>query len=61
LADIEIARSDLIRLEAEATAEKRIFLSSNPQRDIPDLIARMLPTHSVDDTDHGVGTGSAIA
>ena len=41
LADIEIARSDLIRLEAEATAEKKIFLSSNPQRDIPDLIARV--------------------
>ena len=41
LADIEIARSDLIRLEAEATAEKNIFLSSNPQRDIPDLIARV--------------------
>jgi RND family efflux transporter MFP subunit len=41
LADIEIARSDLIRLEAEATAEKRIFMSSNPQRDIPDLIARV--------------------
>lgn len=41
LSDIEIARSDLIRLEAEATAEKKIFLSSNPQRDIPDLIARV--------------------
>lgn len=41
LADIEIARSDLIRLEAEATAEKKIFLSSNPQRDIPALIARV--------------------
>ena len=41
LADIEIAKSDLIRLEAEATAEKRIFMSSNPQRDIPDLIARV--------------------
>ncbi len=41
LADIEIARSDLIRLEAEATAEKKIWLSSNPQNDIPDLIARV--------------------
>lgn len=41
LADIEIARSDLIRLEAEATAEKRIYQSSNPDRDIPDLIARV--------------------
>ncbi len=41
LADIEIARSDLFRLEAEATAEKKIYLSSNPQRDIPDLTARV--------------------
>ena len=41
LAAIEIAKSDLIRLEAEATAEKKIFLSGNPQRDIPDLIARV--------------------
>lgn len=41
LADIEIARSDLIRLEAEATAEKQIFLSSNPQREIPALTARV--------------------
>jgi RND family efflux transporter MFP subunit len=41
LAAIEIARSDLFRLEAEATAEKKIYLSSNPQRDIPDLIARV--------------------
>lgn len=41
LADIEIARSDLFRLEAEATAEKKIYSSSNPQRDIPDLTARV--------------------
>ncbi|MGK0173100.1 MAG: RND family efflux transporter MFP subunit [Gammaproteobacteria bacterium] len=41
LANIEIARSDLMRLEAEASAEKKIFLSSNPQRDIPGLIARV--------------------
>lgn len=41
LADIEIARSDLIRLQAEATAEKQIFLASNPQRNIPALIARV--------------------
>ena len=41
LADIEIAKSDLFRLEAEATAEKKIYLSSNPQRDIPDLTARV--------------------
>jgi RND family efflux transporter MFP subunit len=41
LADIEIARSDLTRLEAEATAEKKIWLSSRPQTDIPDLIARV--------------------
>ena len=41
MADIEIARSDLIRLEAEATAEKKIFQSSNPQREIPALIARV--------------------
>ena len=41
LADIEIARSDLIRLEAEATAEKKIWLSSKPESDIPDLIARV--------------------
>ncbi len=41
LADIEIARSDLTRLEAEATAEKKIWLSSRPQTEIPDLIARV--------------------
>lgn len=41
LADIEIARSDLIRLKAEATAEKKIWSSSKPQNDIPDLIARV--------------------
>jgi len=41
LADIEIARSDLIRLEAEATAEKKIWSSGKPQKDIPDLIARV--------------------
>jgi len=41
LADIEIARSDLIRLQAEATAEKKIWSSSKPQNDIPDLIARV--------------------
>ncbi|NCF74505.1 MAG: efflux RND transporter periplasmic adaptor subunit [Gammaproteobacteria bacterium] len=41
LADIEIARSDLFRLQAEATAEKKIWSSSKPQNDIPDLIARV--------------------
>ena len=41
LADIEIAKSDLARLEAEATAEKKIWLSGNPEGKIPDLIARV--------------------
>lgn len=41
LADIEIARSDLTRLEAEATAEKKIWVSSRPQSEMPDLIARV--------------------
>jgi RND family efflux transporter MFP subunit len=41
LADIEIARSDLIRLEAEATAEKQLFLSSNRQGKIAALTARV--------------------
>jgi RND family efflux transporter MFP subunit len=41
LADIEIAKSDLVRLEAEATSEKQIWLSSHPRGEIPDLIARI--------------------
>lgn len=41
LADIEIAKSDLFQLEAEATAEKKIWQSTNPSRQIPDLIARV--------------------
>ncbi len=41
LAEIEIARSDLARLEAEAAAERRIWQGQFPDRPIPDLIARV--------------------
>jgi RND family efflux transporter MFP subunit len=40
LAEIEVARSDLARLEAEAAAEREVWESSFPDRQIPDLIAR---------------------
>lgn len=40
LADIEIARSELARLEAEGAAERQVWKSSYPDRQIPDLIAR---------------------
>jgi RND family efflux transporter MFP subunit len=40
LAEIEVARSELARLEAEAAAEREIWQKSFPQRTIPDLIAR---------------------
>ena len=41
LAEIEVARSDLARLEAEAAAERQIWQSQFPDRKIPDLIARI--------------------
>lgn len=41
LAEIEVARSDLARLEAEAAAERKIWLGQFPDRPIPDLIARV--------------------
>ncbi len=41
LAEIEIARSDLSRLEAEAEAERKVWLGQFPDRPIPDLIARV--------------------
>lgn len=41
LAEIEVARSDLARLEAEAEAEKKVWLGQYPDRPIPDLIARV--------------------
>lgn len=41
LADIQIAKSDLVRLEAEAASEKQVWLSSRPNQDVPDLIARV--------------------
>jgi RND family efflux transporter MFP subunit len=40
LAEIEVARSELARLEAESAAERDIWESNFPDRDIPDLIAR---------------------
>ena len=40
LADIEMARSELAQLEAEAAAEREVWASSFPNREIPDLIAR---------------------
>ena len=40
LAEIELARSELARLEAEAAAEREVWGSSFPDREIPDLIAR---------------------
>lgn len=40
LAEIEGARSELARLEAEAAAEQQIWSRSSPDRPIPDLIAR---------------------
>lgn len=40
LAEIEVARSELARLEAEAAAEREVWESSFPYREIPDLIAR---------------------
>ncbi len=41
LAEIEVARSDLARLEAEAAAEREIWQKQFPDRKIPDLIARV--------------------
>ncbi|MGB5720331.1 MAG: efflux RND transporter periplasmic adaptor subunit [Woeseiaceae bacterium] len=41
LAEIAIARSDLARLEAEAAAEREIWQGQFPNRQIPDLIARV--------------------
>ena len=41
LAEIEVARSDLARLEAEAAAEREIWQNQFPNRKIPDLIARV--------------------
>ena len=40
LAEIEVARSELARLEAEAAAEREVWQKSAPDREIPDLIAR---------------------
>lgn len=40
LAEIEVARSELARLEAEAEAEREVWGSNFPDREIPDLIAR---------------------
>lgn len=41
LAEIEAARSELTRLEAEAAAELEIWRKEFPNRQIPDLIARV--------------------
>ncbi len=41
LAEIEGARSDLALLEAEAAAEKQVWDGQFPDRQIPDLIARV--------------------
>jgi RND family efflux transporter MFP subunit len=41
LAEIEAARSELTRLEAEAAAERQIWQGQFPNRQIPDLIARV--------------------
>ncbi len=41
LAEIEIARADLARLEAEAAAERQIWNQQYTDREIPDLIARV--------------------
>ena len=41
LAEIEVARSDLTQLEAEAAAEREIWRGQFPNRPIPDLIARV--------------------
>ena len=40
LADIEMARSELARLEAEGAAEREVWKLSYPDREIPALIAR---------------------
>lgn len=41
LAEIEVARSDLLRLEAEGEAERKIWQGRFPDRPIPDLTARV--------------------
>ena len=41
LAEIEVARSDLAQLEAEAVAEREVWRGRYPDRPIPDLIARV--------------------
>ena len=41
LAEIEIARADLARLEAEAEAERQVWRTQYNDREIPDLIARV--------------------
>jgi RND family efflux transporter MFP subunit len=40
LAEIGMAKSELARLEAEAEAEREVWESNFPEREIPDLIAR---------------------
>jgi RND family efflux transporter MFP subunit len=40
LADIEAARSELARLEAEGVAERQVWNHSYPNREIPELLAR---------------------
>lgn len=40
LAEIEMARSELARLEAEGAAEREVWEQSYPDRPIPELIAR---------------------
>ena len=41
LAEIEVARSDLLRLEAEGAAERKIWENRFPDRPIPALTARL--------------------
>src|SRR5210317_457166 len=41
LAEIEIARTELARLEAEGAAQREVWKSNYPDRPIPDLIARI--------------------
>ena len=41
LADIEVARSELAQLEAEAAAEREVWQRTSPEREIPPLRARV--------------------
>jgi RND family efflux transporter MFP subunit len=61
LAEIEVARSELARLEAESAAERDIWESNFPDREIPDLIARKPQIAAAKARIHSGGAARAAA